>query len=502
MLRYPFFISSLPVFSRQLASSPRTAPFNFGASVYYAVFARKASRPRDTLQLMHTNALPPGLEKATVIPRDEHSVSRRHISENALSVLRKLDDAGYQGYLVGGGVRDLLLGKRPKDFDIATDATPEELRSLFRNSRIIGRRFKIVHLRYGREIIEATTFRAPHDVNVELGENSSRRGIRHLDSAHSTAGMILRDNVYGNVDEDALRRDFTVNALYYTTTNFSILDFSTGMQDLKNRKIRMIGDPEARYKEDPVRMLRALRFSAKLDFDIEEKTLAPINELAYLLESISPARLFDETIKLLASGQAEATWELLRKYQPGNYLFAPTLRALLTPFRGREQAAELLQLALRNTDNRLADGKSVTPAFLYAALLWPVIQLKLALHPLPKLNPGQQLNAAANSAIAEQLTYTSIPKRFTQVSKEIWELQARLEQRNRRAVEGVFEHPRFRAAYDFLLLREEGGENLGGIGAWWTEFQEAGEDEREALLDQLPREQRPRRKTRRRKPQS
>lgn len=448
---------------------------------------------------MHSNDYPPGLEKATVIPRDEHSVSRKHISENALSVLRKLDHAGFQGYLVGGGVRDLLLGKRPKDFDIATDATPEELRGLFRNSRIIGRRFKIVHLRYGREIIEATTFRAPHDVNVEIDEHSPRRGIKHLDSAHSTTGMILRDNVYGNVDEDALRRDFTVNALYYTTTDFSILDFSTGMQDLKERKIRMIGDPVERYKEDPVRMLRALRFSAKLDFEIEESTLKPINELAYLLESISPARLFDETIKLLASGQGEATFALLRKYQPGNYLFAPTLRALLTPFRGRDQAAELLQLALRNTDNRLAEGKSVTPAFLYAALLWPVLRLKLALHPNPKMNPSQQFNAAASSAIAEQLTYTSIPKRFTQVSREIWDLQEKLETRSRRAAESAFEHPRFRAAYDFLLLREESGENLGGVGAWWTEFQEGDSELQEQLLEQLPRESRPRRKSRRRR---
>ena len=226
---------------------------------------------------MPRTQLPPGLDKATVISRDDHTVSRRHISDNALSVLRKLEDAGFQGYLVGGGVRDLLLGKRPKDFDIATDATPEELRGLFRNSRIIGRRFKIVHLRYGREIIEATTFRAPHDVAVEIGEGGSRKGIRNLDSAHSSTGMILRDNVYGNVDEDALRRDFTVNALYYTTTDFSILDFSTGMQALKDRKIRMIGDPAARYKEDPVRLLRAIRFSAKLDFDIEEATAAPIN---------------------------------------------------------------------------------------------------------------------------------------------------------------------------------------------------------------------------------
>ena len=451
---------------------------------------------------MPRTELPPGLEKATVISRDDHTVSRRHISDNALSVLRKLEDAGFQGYLVGGGVRDLLLGKRPKDFDIATDATPEELRGLFRNSRIIGRRFKIVHLRYGREIIEATTFRAPHDVAVEIGEGGSRKGIRNLDSAHSSTGMILRDNVYGNVDEDALRRDFTVNALYYTTTDFSILDFSTGMQDLKDRKIRMIGDPAARYKEDPVRLLRAIRFSAKLDFDIEEATAAPINELAYLLESISPARLFDETIKLLASGQAEATWALLRHYQPGNYLFAPTLRALLTPFRGRDQAGELLQLALRNTDTRLAEGKSVTPAFLYAALLWPVVQMKLALHPAEKINPTQQFAMATSSAIAEQLSYTSIPKRFTQVTKEIWELQSRLEQRNRRAAESVFDHPRFRAAYDFLLLREEGGENLGGIGAWWTEFQAADTVEREHLLEQLPRESRPRRRPRRRKPQA
>jgi poly(A) polymerase len=269
-----------------------------------------------------------GIENATVLERDHHRISRKQISPNAVKVLYKLAEAGYHGFLVGGGVRDLLLGKSPKDFDIATDASPEQLKSLFRNARIIGRRFKIIHLRFGREIIEVTTFRAPHDSENKIDDNTPRRRIQNQASAHSTAGMILRDNVYGNIDEDALRRDFTINALYYTINKFRILDFSTGLDDLESKQIRMIGDPAERYKEDPVRMLRAIRFAAKLGFTIEEKTEKPINELAHLLESISSARLFDETIKLMTGGDAEKTFELLRRYRPGIYLFGPTFHAL------------------------------------------------------------------------------------------------------------------------------------------------------------------------------
>ena len=409
-----------------------------------------------------------GIENATVLERDNHPISRKQISPNAVKVLYKLAEAGYHGFLVGGGVRDLLLGKSPKDFDIATDASPEQLKSLFRNARIIGRRFKIIHLRFGREIIEVTTFRAPHDSENKIDDDAPRRRIQNQASAHSTAGMILRDNVYGNIDEDALRRDFTINALYYTIDKFRILDFSTGLDDLESKQIRMIGDPAERYKEDPVRMLRAIRFAAKLGFTIEEKTEKPINESAHLLESISTARLFDETIKLMTGGDAEKTFELLRRYRPGVYLFAPTFRAL-DKLSG--PPCKLVELALRNTDERLAEGKSVTPAFLFAALLWPVLQLRLRAQKSDESNQHQLFQQAAQEVLMEQIQYTAVPKRFTIAAKEIWELQSRLMRDNKRSIEGSFSHPRFRAAYDFLLLREEAGEDLSGRGKWWTQFQ-------------------------------
>ncbi|MDG1024632.1 MAG: polynucleotide adenylyltransferase PcnB [Gammaproteobacteria bacterium] len=409
-----------------------------------------------------------GIEKATLLERDHHPISRKQISPNAVRVLYKLAEAGHHGFLVGGGVRDLLLVKNPKDFDIATDASPEQLKSLFRNARIIGRRFKIIHLRFGREIIEVTTFRAPHDTENKIADNVPRRRIQNQDSAHSTAGMILRDNVYGNIDEDALRRDFTINALYYTIDKFRILDFSTGLEDLESKQIRMIGDPAERYKEDPVRMLRAIRFAAKLGFSIEEKTEKPIDELAHLLESISTARLFDETIKLMAGGHAVKTFELLRRYRPGMYLFAPTFRAL-EKISG--PPSKLVDLALENTDSRLAAGKSVTPAFLFAALLWPVLQLRLKSLQSNEANQHQVFQQAAQEILMEQIQYTAVPKRFTIATKEIWDLQSRLMRDNRRSIDGAFNHPRFRAAYDFLLLREDAGEDLSGRGAWWTEYQ-------------------------------
>lgn len=434
-----------------------------------------------------------GIERATVIERDNHPISRKHISPNAVKVLYKLAESGHHGFLVGGGVRDLLLEKRPKDFDIATDASPEQLKALFRNARIIGRRFKIIHLRFGREIIEVTTFRAPHDAENKIADDVPRRRIQNQSSAHSTSGMILRDNVYGNIDEDALRRDFTINALYYTIDGFRILDFSTGIEDLKSKQIRMIGDPAERYKEDPVRMLRAIRFAAKLGFTIEPNTAEPINELAPLLESISTARLFDETIKLLTGGDAVETFELLRQYRPGDYLLSPTFRAL-EELDG--PVCKLVDLALQNTDSRLAEGKSVTPAFLFAALLWPVLQLRLHEQKSSEDNPHQRFQQAAQDALMEQIRYTAVPKRFTIAAKEIWDLQSRLLKENRRSVESAYNHPRFRAAYDFLLLREDAGEDLGGRGAWWTEYQL---DNPKKNTDSAKNESRPPRKRRRRR---
>ena len=304
-----------------------------------------------------------------------------------------------------------------------------------------------------------------------------------MDSAHSSDGMILRDNVYGNINEDALRRDFTINALYYTTNGFRVLDFSTGLDDLEAKQIRIIGDPETRYREDPVRMLRAVRFAAKLDFEIEKSTAEPIEPLAELLQSISPARLFDETLKLFSAGHATKTFQLLRNSSLGNYIIAPTLESLS---HADEAACRLVDLALENTDKRIAEGKSVTPYFLFAALLWPVFRLGLEREATRQ--PGQRPNylLIANDAIAEQLDYTAIPKRISYASREIWELQLKLERRNRRSVTGLLAHPRFRAAYDFLLLREDSGEDLGGCGQWWTDFQFGDTNQQDALLNTLP----------------
>lgn len=422
------------------------------------------------------------LSRATIIEREEHCISRKDISPNALKVLYRLNESGFQAFLVGGGVRDLLLGDTPKDFDISTDATPEEIKQLFRNAMIIGRRFKIIHLRYGREIIEVTTFRAHHAPENEFEDDASNRSIKGLDSAHSSSGMILRDNVWGNINDDALRRDFTANALYYTTDGFRVLDFANGLEDIDNNVLRMIGDPATRYREDPVRMLRAIRFAAKLDFTIEPGTRAPLDELASLLESISPARLFDETLKMLTGGHAEETFALLRQFKIGTVLFKSTMNATRDP---DSPGSKLLMLAMRNTDARLAEGKTVTPAFLFAALLWAPLQQEL----LRMLN-GEAVTLAdqqeaANRVIGRQLQITSIPKRFSIATREIWELQLRLEQRSRRSVETVYQHPRFRAGYDFLLLREESGESLNDLGQWWTDFQISDKNLQEQMLEAL-----------------
>ena len=438
-----------------------------------------------------------GIENADILTRDKHTISRKDISPNALKVLYRLLKAGYQAYIVGGSVRDLLLDKKPKDFDIATNAKPTEIKVLFNNARAIGRRFRIVHIRFGREIIEVTTFRADHNPTSEATENNAFKDNRESDSVHSEEGMILRDNVYGNIGEDAKRRDFTVNALYYTTDGFRLLDFNHGLQDLKSKKIRIIGDPKERYKEDPVRMLRAIRFSAKLGFSIEENTKKPIDELAYLLDSISSARLFDETIKLMTGGHAVKTFAMLREFQLGTFLFAPTLEALS---EADTSSTKLVELALENTDKRLSENKSVTPSFLFAALLWPVFKIHLAESKNLGLTPQLSFEKSAQFAINEQLGYTAIPRRFTLATKEIWQLQSKLASRSKKSMKAVFCNSRFRAAYDFLLLREESGEELQGLGQWWTKFQESNESERDKLI--LSRSKKKRRFAKTRKPTS
>ncbi|MGD8175598.1 polynucleotide adenylyltransferase PcnB [Marinimicrobium sp. ARAG 43.8] len=413
-------------------------------------------------------------DQPLVIPRDQHNVSRRDISQAALRIMKRLEDAGFQAFLVGGGVRDLLLGGHPKDFDVATDARPEQIKRLFRGARIIGRRFQIVHVRMGREIIEVTTFRGHHD------------------QSRSEEGMLLRDNVYGTLETDAVRRDFTVNALYYTLNEFAIHDYTGGLEDLENRTLRIIGDPETRYKEDPVRMLRAVRFAAKLGFQIAPDTANPIYELGEMLHNVPPARLFEEVLKLFMAGSATATFNLLREYQLLGHLFPATEAALEA---GNPLGLALIEETMANTDKRVRADKPVTPAFIYAALLWvPVVARSDQL--VKDMPPQAAFQQAATEVIGHQLGHTAIPKRFLIPMREMWDMQHRLVQR--RQPQRLVEHPRFRAAYDFLLLREAGGEKLDGAGSWWTRFQDVDEDTRQTMISDA-RRQGPKTRSRRRK---
>ncbi|SDM47274.1 poly(A) polymerase [Franzmannia pantelleriensis] len=455
-------------------------------------FTRFLQRPGERLKSLFGSQDGPAVSHGLqIIPRDQHPVSRRQFSEPALKVLYRLHNAGFEAYLVGGCIRDSLLGQTPKDFDVATDATPEQLRDLFRNSRIIGRRFRIVHVRFGREVIEVTTFR---------GRPGDDHGTQQ--SQQSEDGLLLRDNVWGNVEEDALRRDFTVNALYYNIADFSIHDWADGIRDIESRTLRLIGDPETRYREDPVRMLRAIRFAAKLDFAIAEATEAPIRELAPLLLQIPPARLFDEVLKLMLAGQALATFRLLREYG----LFAMLFPEADESIAELPWAEPLIERALANTDARIQEGRPVTPAFLFAALLWPGVTQRMARLADDGMPPIPALQAASQQAVSRQLQHISIPKRFSLPMRDIWDLQQRLPKRRGKRAFQTREHPRFRAAYDFLLLREEAGELDPGLGAWWTAFQEADEHEQRRLLGKVdadpagtpgPRKRRPRKRRRR-----
>lgn len=393
-----------------------------------------------------------------IIPRNQHNISRNNISDSALKVLYRLKDAGFEAYLVGGGVRDSLLGLSPKDFDVTTNATPEQVNKIFRNSRLIGRRFKLVHVIFGREVIEVATFRA-----TPSEENSNKA------AETSASGMILRDNVYGNQDEDAIRRDFTINALYYNIADFSVHAYLGGWEDLQQRQIRLIGDPQTRYQEDPVRMLRAIRFKAKLNFDIEPKTAAPIAELAPLLKQIPAARLFEEVLKLFLYGNALTTFKLLREYGLFYYLFP----AAEEQFQSNPEALLIAENTMRNTDVRIASGRSVTPYFFMSALLWPALkqqQQKLESQGMPT---NQALQTAADKVISAQLHSITIPKRFTIPMREVWQLQPRLNKtQGKRSLE-LLAHPRFRAAYDFLLLRQQSGEELKQQVQFWTDLQES-----------------------------
>ncbi len=391
-----------------------------------------------------------------IVPRPEHTISRANISENALKVLYRLRQERFNAHLVGGGVRDLLLGREPKDFDVATDATPEQVRQVFRNCRLIGRRFRLAHVHFGRDIIEVATFRGSGaDQDVE---------DRRLES-----GMIVRDNSYGSIAEDALRRDFTINALYYDIADFSLIDYADGLTDLRDGQIRLIGDPQQRYREDPVRMLRAVRFACKLGFNIDLATEQPLFELGHLLEDVPAARLFDELIKLFQSGYALQAFEKLRHYG----LFAQLFPATETSLAREDQGFPItfVSRGLANTDQRIRESKPITPAFLFAILLWEPVRQRCAQLESEGVSVNEAMMIASAEVCAAQQPLITLPKRFALPMREIWALQARLEQRDGKRPYRLSTHPRFRAAYDFLLLRAEAGETDPELADWWTRFQ-------------------------------
>ena len=392
-----------------------------------------------------------------MVPASEHGISPGRIDRNVRQILARLDEAGFEAYLVGGCVRDLLLGRTPKDFDVATAARPEEVRSLFSRSRLIGRRFRLAHVRSGREVFEVATFRAGHEAG-----------------AAGPGGMLLHDNVYGTREEDAVRRDFTINALYYDDRDGSVLDFTGGMADLDAGLIRAIGDPAVRYREDPVRMLRAVRFAAKLGFRLETRTEAPIVDLAPRLEGVPAARLFEEVLKLFQSGHARESLRGIDRYDLLPRLYPETAESVRRDPRWRA----LLERALVNTDRRIAGNLPVSPGFLVAALMWgPVRDRAETFREADRARSrGEALAAAADEAIVVQAKRTSMPRRFSAMARDIWTMQPRLENPRPRRVDLTIAHPRFRAAYDFLCLRAEAGEPLQERAAWWTEAQGDGVD--------------------------
>ena len=427
----------------------------------------------------------PGSAAPQVIPRPEHNVSRNEISSAALKVLYRLYKSGYQAFLVGGGVRDAMLELDPKDFDIATNATPDEVRSLFSNCRLIGRRFRLAHVRFGREVIEVATFRAAANHEDD-------------DSSLDTEGRILRDNVYGTIGEDVLRRDFTCNALYYNIADFSVWDYVGGFDDVKRKRLVLIGEPLQRLREDPVRMLRAVRFAGKLGFTIDKTVVDAMSECSSLLVNVPPARLFDEFLKLFQSGFAEPTFELLREHNLFGELFPATEEEL----RKDENFLAFVRAALLNSDKRVADGQSVTPMFLLGVFFWvPVKKLAEKMREEENMSESQSLNLASYEIVARQQKRISIPKRFTVPMREMLSLQPRFTATRGKRGMNLLEHRRFRAAYDFMLLLAAVGWGDEELAKFWTDVQTQSVDERANSFEMASSlgKKRPRRR-RRRKP--
>ena len=408
------------------------------------------------------------------IPAYEHQIDESKICEQAKYIVSGLLDAGYQAYLVGGCVRDLLLGITPKDFDIATNAHPNEICQLFENSRLIGRRFQIVHVYFRRDFIEVSTFRA-------LASSSHSNS-----STEFTNGRIVRDNTFGTIEEDAARRDFTVNALYYDLENSQVLDFCNGLQDIADRCLRLIGPAEVRYREDPVRMLRALRFCAKLNLEIATDTAEPIISMGHLLTEVSPARLFDETLKLFHSGYAVNCFHELERYEMLERLLPFTFKAL----KKDEEFRAFIYAALENTDARIASGKSVNPAFVFAVFLWKPFVTLMEKYKSQKIRYGEGVWEAGRSTVMQQSSIISIPKRFSITICEIWKLQSRFSRKRGRKALQFIQHPRFRAAYDFMCLRAQAGELDTSECKWWTRLQAVEPSEQHKMTQQGKRQHR------------
>ena len=427
-----------------------------------------------------------------VITRGEHGISRKQFSPNAIKVLYRLKDGGYDAYLVGGCIRDILLGQQPKDFDVVTNATPDQVKKLFRNCRLIGRRFRLAHIVFGREIIEVATMRGHHEAQEDKNQISQS----------SEHGQLLRDNVFGSIEEDAERRDFSINALYYSIKDFSIHDYANGLEAIKAKQIELIGDPETRYREDPVRMLRAVRFATKLDMTISPNSEQPISELANLLDNIPPARLFEEVLKLFLNGKAEANFLMLRKYGLFNALFPALNKILDKNPNGFEHT--FIQQMFQNTDKRINADKKVTPAFIFAALLWfPLLALTKKLQAQAQLSEYEAFAQAMNKVLSENAQHVAVPKRFTLGARDIWHIQHRLDKRAGQRAYRLTQQARFKAAYDFLLLRVDAGETeQTELANWWTLYLSQDINGQKEMVKNLGHQgtPKPRKRSRRRSP--
>ncbi len=406
----------------------------------------------------------------------------RQLCPHATEVVRRLQEEGYEAYIVGGSVRDLLLGKVPKDYDVATDAIPEEVKTVFPRARLIGRRFRLAHVRMGGTLIEVATFRGP-----QVNEDD--------DHMHKN-GRILRDNVWGSLEEDAIRRDFTINALFLDPVSGDIQDFVGGYKDLAERKLRLIGDARTRYREDPVRLLRAARFVAKLGVELGEETAKYVTEMAPLLKDIPPARLFEEVCKLFMTGHAYRTMEALQRFQLTHALF-PVLKG--EGKTGRVKVSQMLQTALKNTDERVRDDRPVTPAFLFAALFWQPVKARADVLCAGGMQEHLALGEAADEVMSEQVRRTAVPRRFSVITRQIWTMQPRFNYTHGRRAKSLMGDRRFRAGYDFLLLRAVEDESLKELCDHWTEAQKGVTMNTGQDMERNSDSRRPRRPQRRRR---